>query len=349
MPDLQAIVIGGGISGLACARELDRRGLAAVVIERERALGGRCGTMSVEGQPVDFATPFLHARSSEFGDALNELEPAGKLSGWPVRVREPRLASQPATYQPGRRRLARREGVAAFPSHLARGLDVRLNTAAAAIEERDAHLAVRLASGETLEAPYVVVACDLRRSLALATPCVVEWPGALRALAALEAVRPVAVLGLVAAYGPEGAGELPFDLWYPLETTMIHVVSNDSCKRPRPRERVLVIHARPGYSALQMDRADEDWAGELLWEAAELLGSWAARPRWTATHRWEQAWVRASDMLPDPVAFESPRGGRVALVGDAFGLDPGLEGAFMSGVAMGEQIATLCRLPTAHI
>ncbi|MBI5711199.1 MAG: FAD-dependent oxidoreductase, partial [Candidatus Eisenbacteria bacterium] len=84
----QVLVVGAGVAGLACARELARRGVPAVVLERARGVGGRCATRRVNGQPVDFGLPFLPARSGEFAEALNELDAGGKIPGWPVRVRD---------------------------------------------------------------------------------------------------------------------------------------------------------------------------------------------------------------------------------------------------------------------
>ena len=51
--------------------------------------------------------------------------------------------------------------------------------------------------------------------------------------------------------------------------------------------------------------------------------------------------MRPAELLGESPVFESPRGGRVVVIGDAFARDPGLEGAYMSGISVGEQVATL--------
>ncbi len=342
------IVIGAGVSGLACARELGRRGTRCVVLERARGVGGRCATRRVEGQPVDHGVPFLHARSGEFGEALNALDPAGKVRGWPVRVREPRLACTPDSLAPGRRRMARREGVSAFPKALAREVDVRLLAEVVALEEDGDHVVARLRDGETLAARFVVAAAALPETLHLVAPLVRDWPDAAARLAALRDIAPIPTLTVLAGYG-EAAPALPFDLWNPLEATMVQSISHDSAKRAAPRERVLVIHGRPRWSSEWLARGAgigpgrAAWMTELLWETGELLGPWAATPRWAQPHAWRAARIRRRDVRQEPEVFESRRGGRVALVGDAFGGAPGLEGAYLSGIAMGEQIATLPR------
>lgn len=50
-PDV--VVVGSGVSGLVCARELDRRGLGVVVVERDDAVGGRVRTDRYEGFLLD--------------------------------------------------------------------------------------------------------------------------------------------------------------------------------------------------------------------------------------------------------------------------------------------------------
>jgi predicted NAD/FAD-dependent oxidoreductase len=340
------VVVGAGVAGLACARELTRRGVPAVVIERARGVGGRCATRRIGDQPVDHGVPFLHASSREFGFALNDLDPAGKVAGWPRRVREPRLACQPDAFQPGHRRMARREGVSAFPKWLARGVDVRLGRDVAALEEAGERVAVRLSDGSRIAAPFVVAACALEESLALVGPAVAAWPGAGRWLTAMSALRGVATLTVIAGYGAERP-EPDFDLWYPIETTMLHAVIHDSGKRESPRERVLVLQARPRFSAERMESPEAEWPHDLLWEAAELLGPWARRPAWIQAHRWRYARLPAGQSLGENPCFESSRGACVAVCGDAFASDTGLEGAYFSGISLGEQLGTLPRVREA--
>lgn len=47
------VVVGAGLAGLTCARELDRRGLEVVVLERSDAVGGRVRTDVIEGYRCD--------------------------------------------------------------------------------------------------------------------------------------------------------------------------------------------------------------------------------------------------------------------------------------------------------
>ena len=332
------VVVGAGVAGLACARELERRSVPAVTLERARSVGGRCATRRVQGQAVDHGLPFLQARSWEFGKELREAGEDRLIPGWPVRVREPRLAVQADAYKPGLRRMAHRDGVSAFARHLARGLDVRLGHRVERLSATSGRITAHLRGGRRLAAPLLVLAGALPESLALAEPMVRDWPGAEEKLARLRAVRVLPTVTVIAGYPPE-TPEPPFDAWHPIEATMLGSIFHDSTKRRAPRWRVLVLHGRTAFSEAALDRKPEEWSRELVWEAGELLGEWAASPAWTQTYVWRAGQVRSGDQLNGPVAFESDGGARVMLAGDAFAADPGLEGAYLSGIAVGEQIA----------
>ena len=338
MTNVGLIVIGAGVSGLACAREYRRRGGSVVVLERSRGAGGRCATRRIDGQPVDHGCPFLHAQSPQFADVLDKLDADGNLPGWPVEVRESRLACQPDAFTPGHRRLARADGMTALPKHLAEGLDVRLQHEVDAITCERGLVRVRCTNGASFESGTLVCAMSIAQSLALLEPLVQHWPGAPETLERMHGVQVLPVLTLIAGWALDSP-EPEFDAWHPIETTMIGAIYHDSRKRRAPRHRVLVVHARPAFSREHLDTDRAAWAAELQWELGELLGSWAARPLWVQPHRWEGGRVRNDDLLGGPAGFDPPSGGRIVVVGDAFAATPGVEGAFWSGHGAGERLA----------
>ena len=335
--DPTVVVIGAGVAGLSCARELERCGISCVVLERARGVGGRCATRRIDGQPVDHGVTFLHARSREFGDVLRELDPDGTIPGWPVRIWGPRMACQPNAYRAGRRRIGRREGVSALPKHLARGVDVRLGVRVRSIAERGGTIEVTGEAGKRWRAAYVVVACAVDEGVRLVAPAVDGWIGAAEKLERIHAVPVQPAFTVIAGY-PATAPAPEFDVWHPIEATMLHTISHDSAKRERPARRVLVLQGRARWSEERRGVPDAQWRDELLWEAGELLGGWAAKPEWTQCHRWNSARVLERHQLGDPVVFLGPGECGVAMIGDAFARDPGLEGAYMSGLALAEQI-----------
>jgi predicted NAD/FAD-dependent oxidoreductase len=343
MSQPMVVVVGAGVAGLACARELERRGVPVVVLERARGVGGRCATRWIEGQPVDFGLPFLHAASREFTLELNALPDEGRVPGWPRHVWEPRLACQPDAFHPGRRRMARVSGVNELPRHLGAGLDVRHSTRVVSLASESDRVVVVTRDGACFAAPFVVLATEPTEALALAAPLVRDWPGGTDGLARLAVLPIVRTLTLIAGY-PRSVPMPGFDLGHPLEATLVHTLVFDDTKRAEPRDRVLVVHARHAFSTERWDCDEAEWSAELLWETAELLGAWAAHPRWLRAHRWHCARVRRGDSLGDLLTFETQSGACVSLCGDAFAAADGLEGAYLSGMALAEQIATLPRV-----
>src|SRR5256886_12441702 len=65
----RAIVIGGGLAGLACAREL---GNACTLLEAEDRLGGLVRTDVIDGFSFDWTGHWLHARDPEMRKLIQE-------------------------------------------------------------------------------------------------------------------------------------------------------------------------------------------------------------------------------------------------------------------------------------
>jgi len=72
----RAIVIGGGLAGLACARELGSR---CTLLEAEDRLGGLCRTDVVDGFSFDWTGHWLHARDPEMRKLIEERWLRGNL------------------------------------------------------------------------------------------------------------------------------------------------------------------------------------------------------------------------------------------------------------------------------
>src|SRR5262249_19743218 len=72
----RAIVVGGGLAGLACALEL---GDACTLLEAEDRLGGLIRTEVVEGFSFDWTGHWLHARDPQMRKAIEERWLAGNL------------------------------------------------------------------------------------------------------------------------------------------------------------------------------------------------------------------------------------------------------------------------------
>ncbi len=89
MTDVDAVVVGAGLAGLAAAEQLHRLGRTVVVFEASSRLGGRCrtdrehfGVQHVEmgGEFIDVHHPHVHAAVGRFGLHLDPVDPDPTLA-----------------------------------------------------------------------------------------------------------------------------------------------------------------------------------------------------------------------------------------------------------------------------
>lgn len=328
------VVLGAGISGLACARALQAAGRRVLVLERSRGVGGRCATRRVDGQPVDHGVGFLHGRGADFLAAIEAARDEGSADGWPL-VREGEgSACRPAAFEPGSARLAPAAGVSRLPKRLAEGLDVRLetNVESLAAPGRDGarEWELRFAGGGTLCTPALVLALPAPSAAALLA-AMSPRPAAIGALLpVLALVRTFACLAVIARY-PESTPPPAWHAALPADGRALHLVLHDSGKRPAGARLVLVLQAKPRWSREHLQDAPEAWAKDLLAEAAARYGAWIAEPELVQPHAWRRARVAEGTELSRPLAVTLAGGAALGLCGDGFDPAGGLEGAWRSG------------------
>lgn len=95
----EAIVVGGGVSGLMAARRLAQAGRRVTVLEADERVGGQVRTVDVAGRPIDTGAEAVHLASPAVRAVLDELGLA-----------ESKIASRP-----GRTWLVARSGLRRMP------------------------------------------------------------------------------------------------------------------------------------------------------------------------------------------------------------------------------------------
>jgi renalase len=331
----RVIVVGAGVAGLACARALADAGRSVTVLERARGVGGRCATRRLDGQAFDFGVVFFHGRDPGFLAALDGV-PATRLPGWPAVVQGAGRPCQPEAFAPGERRLAFREGVSAFPKHLARGLDVRTGVRVISFGLDGSRVRLDLEDDASFTAGTVVLALAAEQSLALLHASAEAAPVLSTARALLEMVRCQPCLALLAAYPHQDLEPLPWDVCYPAGSQVLQALVQDSAKRVSPQQRVMVYQAHPRWSHEHL--GDDRWSDRVLDEAARILGPWAGDPCLLHPHRWLHARTDLGAELSAPVYLALPGGARLGLAGELFAPGGGVEAAWMSAQRLARRI-----------
>lgn len=117
-------VVGGGISGLACARAATTGGLSVRVLDRGRRVGGRLSSRTLWGRPVDLGASYFVPDDSDFDGVVRGWADRGLARPWTdtFAVID---ADGEQTRKTGPMRWAAPRGLRSLAVDLADGLDVR--------------------------------------------------------------------------------------------------------------------------------------------------------------------------------------------------------------------------------
>lgn len=332
----EVIVIGGGVAGLQCARELCQASREVAVLERAQGVGGRLATRRCEGQPIDFGPMFIHGHNPSFLQAVSETEGVILPCTWPNQIQGHGQPCQPNAFEINEQRAILPAGLNAFAKHLASGLTVRLRTCVKRIAADAGGFTLDTESGEIFQCRDLVIALALEQTLALLAT-MPSRPELTSIQALLGMFTSVPSLTLLAAY-PLDVPAPEWDILYPDASLSLQLIAQDSRKREQARFVTLVIQARPHWSAERMELPEAVWSTELLQSAAEQVGEWVLLPHWTSPHRWRFARVDRGNELSRPLLTTLEKGPRLGLAGDVFSPGGGVQAAWLSGSALAQRL-----------
>ncbi|MCW2677222.1 MAG: NAD/FAD-dependent oxidoreductase [Modestobacter sp.] len=311
-------VVGGGISGIACARALADAGLAVRVLDRGRRPGGRMASSTLHGRQVDLGASYLTVPDgSPFAPVVADWVRRGLAREWTdtFAVAGPDGVTGSTT---GPVRYGTPDGLRSLVVDLATGLDV--------VQERTVE-AVRVGDDgrPTVDGEAV-------GAIVLALPD----PQAQRLLdpreAGVPALDPAGWRPALAVALGFARRAWPADLHgaFVHDSPVLDWLADDGDRRGDGAP-VLVAHTTAAFAGEH--QADPAQAAPAVVAAVRRLLATDAGPEWTHVHRWSHA------RPGRPREQEFALIGRVGVCGDGWAAPPRVESAWRSGSALGRELA----------
>jgi renalase len=329
-------IIGAGVAGLTCARQLQDLGHRVTVYEKNEGVGGRMSTRQTELGGFDHGAQYFTASSGEFKTAVAGWRKAGWVLPWDGKlVKLDHGKVQAAGRTADKQRMVGVPGMAALAEQLAQGLDVRNGQRVSRLEQYGKQWLLALQCDSVpIEATagafdVVVTAMPADQSLALLRPV-----SQIADLVAQVHMAPCwsMMLGFQDSLG------LRFDgAW--VHNSRLGWIARDASKPLRRPGEHWVAHATPAWSEEHLDDDPERVKEKLLKAFHEATGS-QVQPVYADVHRWRYAQAvstAAGDCLWDG-------GAGIGACGDWFaaGLDGSgrVENAFLSARAVAAAIGS---------
>ena len=303
------VVVGAGIAGVACARELAAAGLPVRVLDRGRRVGGRMAVRTVDGHAVDTGASYFTVSEPAFAAVVEDWRERGLAREWTDTFHLAGPDGLEGT-KAGPVRWAATTGLRSLVEDLARGLDV--------------------VSGRVVER---VVAGDVDGEPASAVVLAMPDPQAARLLDLADPPTDYTpALVLAAGFAQRG--------WPSLDAAFVHddpvltFVADDGHRRG-DAAAVLVAHSSADVARSHLAEPSAA-TGTMLAALARVTGvaDLADRTTWTFVHRWTFAQPASTRDQPWHLGDDL-----VGRCGDGWSTRPRVEAAFESGRLLGLELA----------
>lgn len=319
-------VVGGGISGIACAQAIAARGYSVDLFDRGQRLGGRLAAQtlrdtgtSYDDRIVDVGAAYFTVDEPAFAAVVADWVDRGLAREWTdtfhvadgLGIVGPKL---------GPMRFAARRGLRSLVEDLATRLPSDLVAIAHPVDvERVERLGQGVRVGDSDYRAVALCGPDPQMAGLIADSPIVQ------AMAATWRWEPV--LALTAVYDERTWGDV--DAVFVNDDPTVTFIADDGRRRGDDAP-VLVAHSSPVLAAGHL--ADPVTAAPAMLATVERVLA-HCDPRWFTVKRWTYA--RPLEARAEPFHFD----GLIGLAGDAWMGRPRTQSAWMSGDALGAAIA----------
>ncbi|MEG3875950.1 FAD-dependent oxidoreductase [Microcoleus sp. herbarium7] len=297
---LDVAVIGAGMAGLICARQLRLAGYSVAVVEKSRGPGGRVATRRVHGTRADHGARYLEPQGDAVQALIDVLVDRDILKLWTDTVWEFRGGELSAS--PNSCYIAP-AGMNAVGKYLARDLEIWFGRRVQAISTADNqmwHLSLEVTDGnfdrpQELIAKAVVVAIPAPQALMFLNSEINLQSDFLDQLRSVEYDPCITVMAGYPAAKQQDLSSLN-PQWKSVsfpDNADLAWVGLDSSKRLDSQQPVFVVHSSSDFADRHLESVDLPTVGQqLLDRASEYLIPWLNQPEWLQVHRWRYAFCR---------------------------------------------------------
>lgn len=313
-PDV--VVVGAGLAGVGCARELTVAGLQVRLLDRGHRVGGRMASRRLWGldRPTDLGASYLTATEPGFVAVVDDWSARGLATPWTDTFTV--LGQDPPRMTTGPMRWGAPGGLRSLVEDLAADLDVQQADLAdvAGLADVGAQ-AIVLAMPD----PQAIRLCGDHPVAEVLTR---EWEPVIAMAARWDSRTWDGV-------SPTGR----FDGAFVNEDPAIGWVADDGRRRGDDAP-VLVVHSSPELAARHL--AEPAGAGPELVAAVRRLMD-LGEPSDVHVHRW--TFARPTGERETSYALVDGAAGPVGVCGDGWGPKPKVETAWLSGMRLGRELA----------
>jgi renalase len=331
------VVIGAGLAGLVCAKELRQAGLNIKLVEKSAGVGGRLATRRLQGTWADHGAQYVSVHEEVFGRFITNLQQQGIVQEWTRSVTqltpEGNQSVNSGWIYP---RYTSPLGMSAIAKHLASDLEISLKTRVIKVSHKDQVWHLTTDSGEEILTSAIVSTLPAPQFLALFEYLL---SAASELLKALQSVKFHPNITILAGYPNTQIIPNTWTAFRCVDDFILSWISYDSSKHPNQiTQPVFVFQSTSQFAHQSLDETDlEKVGGPMLQKAGEYLGKWLSNPQWWQLQRWRYALVEEA-LGVDCLTTKLPL--PLVCAGD-WCAGKNLEGAYCSGLAASTAVRDL--------
>ena len=311
------VVIGGGITGLITASELQRKGIEVTVLDKGRGIGGRLATKRIDrGEPTegvfDYGTQYFIVEHPKLKPWIDDWLKQGVIKEW-------------FGNDAGKIRYCGVNGTREIAKYLARDLNVHTRSRVVKVSY-DGQWLIEIEGDRFYRGDVLVMTPPVPQSLALLDVSEIALPPDIKSsLERISYYSCIAVLALL-----EKHSNIPAPGGIALEDESLIWLA-DNYQKGISTNYAVTLHATPKFSETHWDSNDAEIADKLFSAASKYIDSAVTKYQ---VHRWRYSLPKTFYSEPCLTLSQLP----LVMAGDAF-VAPKIEGAILSGIAAGEAIS----------